>query len=153
MTDRTSVMSGGCQCGAVRYALYAEPTNASICHCRMCQRATGGAFGAFTGIDESDFQWTQGRPATYKSSAVAERDFCGNCGTPLTYRFLAGSRINIAIGTFDEAARIPIGRQIGIESKLSWTDEIAYMPGKTTEEDSGAALVAQIEASRRQQVK
>jgi len=33
--ERRPVMTGGCQRGAVRYALYAEPTGASICHCRM----------------------------------------------------------------------------------------------------------------------
>jgi hypothetical protein len=37
MTHATeSVMTGGCQCGAVRYALLSEPTHASICHCHLC---------------------------------------------------------------------------------------------------------------------
>jgi hypothetical protein len=30
------VMTGGCQCGAVRYALMSDPTQASICHCLTC---------------------------------------------------------------------------------------------------------------------
>jgi hypothetical protein len=38
MTNRSAHMTGGCQCGAVRYALMSEPTHASICHCRMCQK-------------------------------------------------------------------------------------------------------------------
>ncbi len=41
--DRQILHSGGCQCGAVRYALYAEPYDTHICHCRMSQKA----FGAF----------------------------------------------------------------------------------------------------------
>jgi hypothetical protein len=36
---RAPVLTGGCQCGAVRYALYAEPSSADICHCRMCTTA------------------------------------------------------------------------------------------------------------------
>ena len=43
----TPVMTGGCQCGAVRYALNAQPEG-SFCHCRMCQRASGGPFGVRT---------------------------------------------------------------------------------------------------------
>jgi hypothetical protein len=35
------VRSGGCQCGALRYALMSEPTHTSICWCRMCQKASG----------------------------------------------------------------------------------------------------------------
>ncbi len=37
MTEkRQPLHSGGCQCGAVRYSLYAEPYGPHICHCRMC---------------------------------------------------------------------------------------------------------------------
>ena len=47
MTNATNpVMTGGCQCGAVRYALMSEPTHASICHCRMCQKAFGNYFAS-----------------------------------------------------------------------------------------------------------
>ena len=42
--QRKPVLTGGCQCGAVRYALYAMPERAGICHCRMCQKAVGGPF-------------------------------------------------------------------------------------------------------------
>ena len=46
---RKPVATGGCQCGAVRYAFYAPLENAHVCHCRMCQRATGGVFAALAG--------------------------------------------------------------------------------------------------------
>ena len=46
---RQPVATGGCQCGAIRYAFYAPLENAHVCHCRMCQRATGGVFAALAG--------------------------------------------------------------------------------------------------------
>ncbi len=76
-SDRAAVLTGGCQCGAVRYAFYAEPRSADICHCRMCQRAVGNLFMAVTSVEQADFAWTKGAPKLYRSSSIAERGFCG----------------------------------------------------------------------------
>ncbi len=61
--QRKPVLTGGCQCGAVRYALYAKPERAGICHCRMCQKAVGGPFFAWAAVRDTDFAWTRGTPA------------------------------------------------------------------------------------------
>ena len=70
------VLTGGCQCGAIRFALSAPPKKVSICHCRMCQKAAGAPFASFADIDRADFTWTRGKPAAFRSSSIAERDFC-----------------------------------------------------------------------------
>lgn len=49
------IRSGGCQCGALRYAVMSEPTHTSICWCRMCQKASGNYFQAFSGVPRADF--------------------------------------------------------------------------------------------------
>ena len=69
------VLTGGCQCGAVRFAVSAAPNRVSICHCRMCQKASGAPFASFADINKEDFAWTRGKPAAFKSSSIAERDF------------------------------------------------------------------------------
>lgn len=136
MTEqRTPVMTGGCQCGAVRYALYREPQSADICHCRMCQRAVGNLFMAAASLKRSDFAWTRGEPATYRSSSVAERGFCGRCGTPLFFRYLDEDRIAITTGSLDEPARARPTGQLGIESRMPWFDQLAGLPGTRTDED------------------
>ena len=99
---RAPVLTGGCQCGAVRYALYAEPSSADICHCRMCQRAVGNLFMAVAGVAQGEFAWTRGAPALFRSSSAAERGFCRDCGTPLTFRYLARDQINVTLGSLDE---------------------------------------------------
>ena len=40
----TEKLSGGCACGAVRYALTSAPMFVHCCHCLDCQRQTGSAF-------------------------------------------------------------------------------------------------------------
>jgi hypothetical protein len=78
---RTPVLTGGCQCGAVRYALYSEPSEPSICHCRMCQKAFGNYFAPLAGVPLADLRWTKGEPGVFKSSELVERGFCRDCGS------------------------------------------------------------------------
>ena len=71
MTAATQpVLTGGCQCGAIRFALSAAPVKVSICHCRMCQKAAGAPFASFADVERSDFAWTRGKPATFGVSQV-----------------------------------------------------------------------------------
>jgi len=43
-------IKGGCLCGAVRYTAEADPTNATVCHCRDCQKFTGSAFAVLVRV-------------------------------------------------------------------------------------------------------
>lgn len=139
--NRPPVLTGGCQCGAIRYALYAAPTGTTACHCRMCQKAVGGPFAVYAGVDGADFAWTRGTPATFRSSSLAERDFCGNCGTPLTYRFLDSTRITISQGSLDQPEQVVPLKNIGTESRHAWLDKLNDLEGLSTEADSGADFV------------
>ena len=92
-TDRrTPVMTGGCQCGAVRYALMSEPTQASICHCRMCQKAFGSYFAPLTGVPVRDLVWTRGTPAfsrVRKPQSGASAGIAGRRSPSATWRATA----------------------------------------------------------------
>lgn len=129
---RTAIHTGGCQCGAVRYTLYAEPTGASICHCRMCQKAVGGYFGAFAGVPPRDFAWTRGEPGVFRSSELVERGFCSDCGTPLMFRYVDRDRISVSLGSLDDPARVEPTHQYGIESRVPWLGELFDLPGVAT---------------------
>ncbi len=134
MTRRAAVLTGGCQCGAVRYALFAQPERHSICWCRMCQKANGAYFAAHTGVTHSDFAWTRGTPGTFRSSEAVERDFCRDCGTPLTYRKLDADRVSITIPTLDQPYRVIPTSQYGTENRPAFADELAAMPEVPTEQ-------------------
>ena len=137
MTTAKPVLTGGCQCGAIRFALSAPPTKVSICHCRMCQKAAGAPFASFAEIEKSDFTWTHGQPGAFRSSSVAERDFCRDCGTPLSFRRIDGPHIEIMTGAFDKPDRLVPIRQYGTESRLGWVVAIANLPSQTTLQNYG----------------
>ena len=145
MTDESKpVLTGGCQCGAIRYALKVVPSKVSICHCRMCQKASGAPFASFAEIDRENFVWTRGKPATFRSSSIAERDFCAACGTPLSFHRIDGPRIEIMTGTFDRPDLMAPTRQYGSESRLGWVVAIANLPSQTTQQNYGPEKMATI---------
>jgi hypothetical protein len=120
-------LTGGCQCGAVRYALYEMPES-TVCHCRMCQKAVGGPFAALSKVKTSQLVWTRGEPARFQSSSAAERHFCSSCGTPLTFHFLDGESIEVTTGSLDTPSLLPPTRNFGVEARLPWIDLL--MPGR-----------------------
>jgi hypothetical protein len=134
------VATGGCQCGAVRYALYVAPQNSHVCHCRMCQRATGGLFAALAGAPKADFAWTKGEPAVFASSNLASRAFCRDCGTPLSFSYnLPEARFYVTIGSLDNPDAAPIGIQYGTESRISWVKFCEDVSSAETGADPKAA--------------
>jgi hypothetical protein len=145
MTDSNKpILTGGCQCGAIRFALTSAPSKVSICHCRMCQKAAGAPFASLADIDREYFAWTRGRPSTFRSSTIADRYFCAGCGTPLGFGRIDGPLIEIMTGAFDRPDRVIPTRQYGIESRLGWVVGISNLPSQTTQQNYGAEKMATI---------
>ncbi|MEQ1890382.1 MAG: GFA family protein [Alphaproteobacteria bacterium] len=133
MTEiRKPLHTGGCQCGAVRFALYAEPLGSAICHCRMCQKAFGAFFAPFALVARSQFDWTRGAPKQFASSDHGLRGFCGQCGTPLSCLANGAAAINIPTGSFDHPEKFKPTFQAGTEGRMPWLGEIPDLRGKTT---------------------
>ena len=126
-------LTGGCQCGAVRFAVEAGAvTHASICHCRMCQKAFGAFYAPLVNVKPEGLTWTRGERALFRSSNHVARGFCAACGTPLTYEPDAGNPA-LAIGAFDDPEALPPTVQYGVEAKLSYADRMPGLKGRTTE--------------------
>jgi hypothetical protein len=143
-------LSGGCQCGAVRYALLAPPTNPHICHCRMCQKAFGSYFAPLAAVTLDKFEVTRGELAIFRSSDLAERGSCRDCGTPLTIKTIGHNRIFVSLGSLDEPARVAPKIEYGIEGRMPWFDTLAHLPGDKTTEEEDPELTARIAASNHQ---
>ncbi|GLS33020.1 Uncharacterized conserved protein [Mesorhizobium albiziae] len=128
--DNKPVYSGGCQCGAVRFHVEGALGEASICHCRMCQKASGNFYAALVSVRDAKLVWTRGEPKRFKSSSHGFRGFCEACGTPLTFEAPEGTAL--AIGAFDDPSVIAPSIQWGIEAKLPYADGIPALLGAET---------------------
>jgi hypothetical protein len=118
----------------VRYRIEGAARLSNVCHCRMCQKAGGAPFMAFAGVSRDALRWTRGAPKLFVSSAIAERGFCADCGTPLTYRPLEGDHIDVTIGSLDDPAAIAPTIQLGVESKIPWLEGALALPAQETGE-------------------
>jgi hypothetical protein len=125
--------SGGCQCGAVRFRVTGALGDASVCHCRMCQKAMGAFYAPLVSIRDGSLEWTRSKPAWFQSSNHARRGFCAKCGTPLAYDAPDGLALTIA--SFDNPTDIVPLVQWGSEGKLPYADRIHSLPSRKTEED------------------
>lgn len=108
-------MTGGCACGKVRYTVRIENDDAYLCHCRMCQRATGGVSIAFKNVKKAGIAW-DGEPDWYQSSPIARRPYCAACGTSLGFAFPDSENMDLTIGSFDDPSRFRPSSHFGAES-------------------------------------
>ena len=126
--------TGGCLCGACRYEIKGGPTRSGYCHCNMCKRATGGPFAVLARARRDALTWTKGRPAIYRSSPIATRGFCSQCGTPLFLQYDDDDLIRLTAGSLDHPEKISPAGHYGVESRLAWADIGAHLPAEETKE-------------------
>jgi hypothetical protein len=109
-------MTGGCMCGRIRFSVRIDSDDAYLCHCRMCQRASGNVSLAMKNVKQADVRWER-EPDYYQSSPIARRGFCSGCGTSLTFEYLKGSdKMDLIVGSFDDPSRFAPKAHFGAES-------------------------------------
>jgi hypothetical protein len=129
-----SESTGHCLCGAVAFRLTEPPRDVHHCHCGMCRRATGAAFATLVWIRRNAVLWT-GKPARFRSSRIATRGFCAQCGTSLFLDYDGREQLALLLGAFDDPAQFQPSHHYGIEGKLPWADINADLPGRETDLD------------------
>ena len=114
--------TGGCLCGAVRYALARAPTDVWFCHCGQCRKAQGSAFVASVPVPRSDFTLLQGGASlkAFRSSAHKRRWFCGDCGSPLYSEVDGGETLRLRAGSLDEPTTLRPAGHIFVADKAPW---------------------------------
>jgi hypothetical protein len=101
MTDNKELSTGGCLCGAVRYEVIGPLRDVVNCHCSMCQRLHG-SFGPHSKARKVNITVTKDDGlGWYKTSEVAQRGFCRNCGSGLFWEPFELDATGIIAGTLD----------------------------------------------------
>lgn len=132
------IKTGGCQCGRVRYRADVSKAEAYLCHCRMCQKATGGFAAAFVQVPNDAVTW-ESEPDRYASSPIAQRPFCSHCGTPLGFHFNDGGGQDLTVGSFDDPSGFVPVAHAGAESlHEAWLDT-SELPRQRSDENVSVA--------------
>lgn len=109
-------MTGGCACGRVRFTAMIPSDDAYLCHCRMCQRASGSVSLAMTSVPIADVTWEH-EPDWFDSSPIAVRPYCRECGTSLGFKFKGeGDNMDLTVAAFDDPSRFKPRHHFGAES-------------------------------------
>jgi hypothetical protein len=118
--------AGGCQCGAVRFAVDADVLKSYACHCRQCRKQSASAFGLSVPVREADFtlsgktrMWS--RPTD--SGGITDCHFCPRCGSRLYHAGRPGRDwITVKGGAFDDPVAIPLVAHIWVSRKATWLE-------------------------------
>ena len=122
MTEAAQSMGGGCLCGRIRFEARVDKDDAYLCHCRMCQRATGNVSVAFVNLLKTAVTWKPS-PDYYASSSFARRPFCSRCGTSLGFEYADSANCDLTVAAFDDPGRFRPVHHFGVESlHVAWLD-------------------------------
>jgi hypothetical protein len=123
--DPTAGFSGGCLCGAIRYSCSAQPVAMVNCHCRDCQKASGGPYSPTVIVPAQSLRIASGQPKFHKviceSGNEATRAFCLECGSQLFASSSGRSEfIGIKAGTLDDPSWFKPMADVWVASAQPW---------------------------------
>ena len=122
------MLSGKCECGAVRYRVADEFRYAANCHCSNCRASTGSAFKPFAGIEREKLEVTRGADKLLIwGNAENNHTRCAVCGSLLYSVVRDGAYVHVALGSLADEPRVRPTEHIFVGSKAPWfeiTDEL-----------------------------
>jgi hypothetical protein len=118
-------LTGGCACGAIRFEIAGSLMGVGVCHCRDCQKASGGGPNYVGLAPKVAFAVIMGEPRIYWSQAASGaevgRAFCADCGTPLWS--ISGPDMPfypVKLGALDDASGLTPSIHLYTESAPPW---------------------------------
>lgn len=96
-------LTGGCNCGGVRFEVTETPVSASWCHCTRCQRRTGSSGSPQARLAAGSFRIVQGEELlrAWEPPDGFAKFFCSSCGSSMWSRSPDGEAVSVRFGVFD----------------------------------------------------
>jgi hypothetical protein len=113
--------TGRCLCGSVAYECGAPVTPPIVCHCESCRRASGASGVAWATVKRDTFRVIRGELRSIASSPPVTRQFCENCGTPVTYANTSDPlTIDVTVSSLDQPDAMAPVCHIWMEDAPGW---------------------------------
>jgi len=118
-------LTGGCQCGAVRYEIAAPPVRVYVCHCLECRKQSASAFGVSVWVRRADFSLLSGAPRVWSrptdSGRVLDCAFCPECGSRLWHEYAGGDSefLTVKGGSLDESPDLSAVNHVWVKRKMA----------------------------------
>jgi len=129
------MIRASCLCGDVRFEIGGSVSGVSHCHCSMCRKVHGAAFGTYAAVQAADFRVVAGADqiARYRSSDGVVRTFCARCGSTLQWlREAKPEIVDVALGILDDDPPVRPSRHIFVGSKAPWHEITDPLPQHDT---------------------
>ena len=118
--------TGGCACGAVKFAFDKDPDFIANCHCLDCKRASGGEMATFFAVPEADFELQRCNPKAFQyvanSGKKLARRFCAECGSRVFTSDLESfpGLVFVQLGSLDRPDLIAPRLEMFTKRRLAW---------------------------------
>ena len=120
--------AGGCFCGGIRYRSRAEPEWVGHCHCSMCWKWSGAGFSTMAVFPRETFEWTKGKPTSYRSSERVTRSFCPSCGSSIAWETHYGRQFAVMVGSLDRPQDVQLECHVWTSTWLPWVKLADNLP-------------------------
>ncbi|KAK5992636.1 hypothetical protein PT974_06051 [Cladobotryum mycophilum] len=122
--------SGSCWCGSLKYEYSGEPAMVGLCHCKSCQKISGGAYTTGIVMPKDQLSVTSGTPKTYTQKHESGMNvtifFCGNCSSTLYKQADSDMLLPFSVlmaGTLDEPDKAELMKpqvELNCKDRMSW---------------------------------
>ncbi len=132
-------VTGGCQCGQVRYVIAARPDTIYCCHCRECQKQSASAFGMSVAVRLADVSFTGRLDCWERPTDIGTRTrchYCPDCGSRVYHQGSASPEFaTIKAGSLDDTSWLAPGGHIWVSRKQPWVVLDPALPAHPTQPD------------------
>ena len=135
--EKKIVTRGRCACGSVSLEMYHEALGTGFCHCKICRLSNGAPVFAWAAFPIESVKIIGDQPRMHRLSLIAEKGFCGKCGSPVLWRGLkpeAANYLAIPTAILENPEDFAPTWHGGMESQLPWLQIHDELPRAKCEE-------------------